>query len=266
MEQAAFGLDSSWGMAPADPAPWAHEYVQLTKQAHGELVMQANYWKAQHGRAIVRSQWREDRYRRVNRQLKEQATQREAALRAQLDLANAKVRELQQRVFGRKSERHKGGSEQQARAPATRRRGQQPGSRGHARTMQTNLPERVEVIALDSPQCPRCGLELKPFPGTQDSEVVEIAVSAYRRVIRRRRYQATCGCGCVPGRRGCCGSTAPDRQRQVRRVGLDPRVAGQISLRSPQSPAAARLGRPGLEDGAGDVGRRSQNARSVVRA
>ena len=199
MEQAAFGLDSSWGMAPADPAPWAHEYVQLTKQAHGELVMQANYWKAQHGRAIVRSQWREDRYRRVNRQLKEQATQREAALRAQLDLANAKVRELQQRVFGRKSERHKGGSEQQARAPATRRRGQQPGSRGHARTMQTNLPERVEVIALDSPQCPRCGLELKPFPGTQDSEVVEIAVSAYRRVIRRRRYQATCGCGCVPG-------------------------------------------------------------------
>ena len=82
MEQVAFGLDSCWGMAPADSAPWAHEHVHLTKQAHGELVMQANDWKAQHGRAIGRSQWREDRYRRVNRQLKETATQREAALRA----------------------------------------------------------------------------------------------------------------------------------------------------------------------------------------
>ena len=192
-------LDAGQSAAQTDAAPWAQEYVQLTKQAHGELVMQANYWKAQHGRAIGRSQWREDRLRRVNRQLKEQAAQREAALRAELDLAQAKVRELQQRVFGRKSERHKGGSEQQTRAAPTRGRGQQPGTRGHARTMQTNLPERVEVIELDSPQCPSCGLGLKAFAGTQDSEVVEIEVQAYRRVIRRHRYQATCSCACVPG-------------------------------------------------------------------
>lgn len=181
------GLDAGRSAAQTGAAPWAHEYVQLTKQAHGELVMQANYWKVQHGRAIGRSQWREDRYRRVNRQLKEQAAHREAALRAELDLAQAKIRELQQRVFGRKSERHKGGSEQQTRAAPTRGRGQQPGARGHARTMQTNLPERVETIELDSPQCPSCGLDLKPFPGTQDSEVVEIEVQAYRRVIRRHR-------------------------------------------------------------------------------
>jgi len=193
------GFDAGQSAAQTDAAPWAHEYVQLTKQAHGELVMQANYWKALHGRAIGRAQWREDRYRRINRQLKEQATQLEAALRAELDLAQAKVRDLQQRVFGRKSERHKGGSEQQARAASTRSRGQQPGARGHARTMQTNLPERVEVIALDSPQCPSCGLDLKPFAGTQDNEVVEIEVQAYRRVIRRQRYQAACSCGCVPG-------------------------------------------------------------------
>ena len=193
------GLFAGRSATQTDAAPWAHEYVQLTKQAHGELVMQANYWKALHGRSIARSRWCEERYRRVNRQLKEQATQREAALRAELGLAQAKIRELQQRVFGRKSERHKGGSEQQTRAAATRGRGQQPGTRGHARTMQTNLPERVEIIALDSPLCPSCGLGLKPFPGTQDSEVVEIEVQAYRRVIRRQRYQARCSCGCVPG-------------------------------------------------------------------
>ena len=199
METDVCGLDAGRSAAQTDAAPWAHEYVQLTKEAHGELVMQANYWKAQHGRAIRRSQWREDRYRRVNRQLKEQAPQREAALRAELDLVRALVRELQQRVFGRKSERHKGGSEQQARAVATRGRGQQLGARGHARTMQTHLPERVEVIELDSPQCPSCGLSLKAFPGTEDSEVVEIEVQAYRRVIRRRRYRPACGCGCLPG-------------------------------------------------------------------
>jgi len=132
------GFDAGQSAAQTNAAPWAHEYVQLTKQAHGELVMQANYWKAQHGRAIGRSQWREGRYRRINRQLKDQAGQREAALRAELDLAQAKIRDLQQRVFGRKSERYKGGSEQQARAASTRSRGQQPGARGHARTMQTN--------------------------------------------------------------------------------------------------------------------------------
>ena len=199
MEPDVCGLFAGRSATQTDAAPWAHEYVQLTKQAHAELVMQANYWKALHGRAIGRSRWREDRYRRVNRQLKEQAAQREAALRSELDLAQAKVRELQQRVFGRKSERRKGGSEQQTRAAPTRGRGQQPGTAGHARTMQTNLPERVEVIELDSPQCPSCGQGLKPFPGTQDSEVVEIEVQAYRRVIRRHRYQATCICGCVPG-------------------------------------------------------------------
>ena len=101
--------------------------------------MQANFCKALHGRALARSHWREDRYPRVNQQLKAQATQRETALRAELDLAHALAREPQQRVFGSKSELHKGGSEQQARAASTRSRGQQPGSRGRARTRQMNF-------------------------------------------------------------------------------------------------------------------------------
>ena len=221
MELAGSGLDAARWTASTDAAPWAHEYVQLTKQAHGELVMQANDWKALHGRAIGRSQWREDRFRRVNRQLKEQAAQREAALRGELELAQARVRELQQRVFGRKSERHKGGSEQQTRAASTRGRGQQPGAPGHARTMQTNLPERIQVIPLDSPQCPSWGLDLKPFAGTQDSEVVEIEVQAYRRVIRRHRYKAACSCGCVPG---IMAAPAPPRLIERGKFGVSVRA------------------------------------------
>ncbi|HEV2040491.1 MAG TPA: IS66 family transposase [Casimicrobiaceae bacterium] len=187
-------------MSDAKPVPFATVYVTLSKQEHIQLVMEANSWKTRHRHAVQRAQWREGRYQRVLRQVKEQGAQREAVLRAELELARAKIRDLQQRMFGRKSERRKGGTEQQARAlvwPA--HRGHQRGAPGHGRTMQSHLPERSEWVEIDTPQCPRCGLALSIFPGTQDSEVLEIEVQAYRRVIHRRRYRPSCGCGCVAG-------------------------------------------------------------------
>ena len=193
-------LNTSAASSDARAVPFATVYVTLTKQEHIELVMQANGWRTQHRRAVERALWREGRYQRVLRQVKEQAAHREAALRAELELARAKVRDLQQRVFGRKSERRKGGSQQVAQALALRApRGHQRGAPGHGRTMHMHLPERSEFVEIDAPQCPNCGLGLSAFPGTEDSEVVEIEVHAYRRVIRRRRYRPLCGCGCVPG-------------------------------------------------------------------
>jgi transposase len=125
-----------------------------------------------------------------------QAAQREAQLDTELAVAQAKIRDLQQRMFGRKSERRKGGGEQQAQAVVLRAaRGHQRGVPGHGRTLLSHLPERIEWIEIDTPQCPRCGLALSIFPGTEDSEVLEIEVQAYRRVIRRRRYRPRCGCG-----------------------------------------------------------------------
>jgi transposase len=184
----------------AQPVPFATAYVTLTKQEHIRLVMEAHGWKNLHQRAVERARWRDERYRRVLRQLKEQAAQREAGLCAELGVAHAKIRDLQQRVFGRKSERRKGGSEQQTRGLGIRSpRGHQRGAPGHGRKMLAHLPERIEVVEIDAPQCPRCGLELNVFSGTEDSEVLEIEVQAYRRVIRRRRYRPTCDCGCVPG-------------------------------------------------------------------
>jgi transposase len=200
MSAAPCPADVSPAPSVAQPVPFASTYVTLTKQEHIGLVMQANSWKSLHQRAVERAQWRDQRYRRVLRQLKEQAAQREAQLCAELGLAQAKIRDLQQRVFGRKSERRKGGSEQQAHGPAVRTpRGQRRGSPGHGRTMLAHLPERIEVVEIDTPQCPQCGLELSAFPGTEDSQVLEIEVQAYRRVIRRRRYRPTCDCGCMPG-------------------------------------------------------------------
>jgi len=180
--------------------PFATVYVTLTKQEHIQLVMEANSWKSRHHRAVERAEWREGRYQRVLRQVKEQAAHREAALRAELELAQAKIRDLQQRMFGRKSERRKGASEQQAQALASRApRGHQRGAPGHGRTMQSHLSERSEFVEIDAPRCPNCGLGFNDFPGTEDSEVLEIEVQAYRRVIRRRRYRPICDCGCVAG-------------------------------------------------------------------
>jgi transposase len=65
--------------------------------------------------------------------------------------------------------------------------------------MQSNLPARHEWVELEAPQCPRCGLNLKSFPGTEDAEVLELEVKAYRRVIHRQRYSPVCRCGCLPG-------------------------------------------------------------------
>lgn len=47
--------------------------------------------------------------------------------------------------------------------------------------------------------CPRCGRVAAPAWGSEDTQVLEIEVKAYRRVVRRQRYRPTCRCGCLPG-------------------------------------------------------------------
>jgi transposase len=166
----------------AKRTPFAQQWVSLTKQEHIELVMQARSWKSLHERAVRRNQWLQTLLRRQH----EQAEQRESALRAQLDLAQAKIRDLQLRMYGRKSERRwsvEGRGREHAASP--RSRGQQRGAPGHSRTRLTHLSACEETVELDSPRCPACGAALSVFPGTDDSEVLEIDVRAYRRVIHR---------------------------------------------------------------------------------
>ena len=186
--------------ASAAPLPFAALTVTLTKQEHIQLVADAAYWKAQFDRRVARAARCEQRYRHFFDRLKEHSAKREATLVAELELAEAKIRDLRQRLFGRKSERSKGACERRGQALAGQAaRGQRRGAAGHGRTMQAHLPERAELVEIDEPLCPQCGLEMNVFPGTEDSEVLEIEVQAYRRVIRRRRYRPVCECGCVPG-------------------------------------------------------------------
>jgi len=201
--------DSSATDGEAKATPFSEVSVTLSKQEHIALVCAANYWKVEHRRAAERTLTREAGYEERLRQ----AAQREAQLRADLEVAQAKIRDLQQRLFGRKSERRKGGSEERTPGLVPRAaRGQRRGVPGHGRTLLRHLPERIEWVAIDTPQCPRCGLALNHFPGSEDSEVLEIEVKAYRRVIRRRRYRPGCGCNGVPGI-----VTAPPPSRLIER-------------------------------------------------
>lgn len=185
--------------ASPSPKPFEQELVTLTKREHIELVMQAKQWKSLHERAVRRLEFADKRHQFEIAQ----GRQREDRLKSELEAARAQIRDLRQRVFGAKTEQSSSidagtPSIDVVGHPRGRPRGQQRGRAGHGRTRLPQLPARVQELTSQA-CCPRCGLGLSEFPGTQDAEVLEIEVKAYRRVIRRHRYRPTCGCGCLPG-------------------------------------------------------------------
>jgi transposase len=137
------------------------------------------------------------------------ATEREAKLKQRVAELEAKLRLREQQLFGRKTE----ASSQPSPAPASttanpptpdavkpRPRGQQAGRPGHGRRDYSHLPTTVEDAKLsgDDCCCPQCQRPFQLLGGTEDSLVLEIAVRAHRRLVRRRRYRPTCACGVVP--------------------------------------------------------------------
>ena len=135
----------------------------------------------------------------------QRARQREEKLQQEVAELQVKLRLRQRQLFGRKSE--KGNSRDQnqqknkGQDKAKKPRGQQAGSQGHPRQDYSHLPAEEEIYELPEGQCqcPECGLPLQEFPGTEDSEQIEINVRAHRRVIRRRRYRPACRCNKLPG-------------------------------------------------------------------
>ena len=90
--------------------PFAQQTVVLTKQAYIELTWQANYRRAQYEQLVARA----------------------TALKAEVEAHQATIRDLTQRLYGTKSEKSVRPQGAGAPTPAgIRKRGQQPGSRGH---------------------------------------------------------------------------------------------------------------------------------------
>ena len=154
------------------------------RRENAELRQQVGYWKAQHARAVRRAE----------------------QLEAEVEQLRGESRKLQDQLFGRKSEtasiqdRSNGleGEDDQASSPSAKR-GQRTDRPGPARRDYSHLPvvEELRELPDDRRVCPQCGAALSPSD-TEDSEQIEIEVRAYRRLIRRRRYQRTCSCGNCP--------------------------------------------------------------------
>jgi len=168
------------------------------------LRQQANYWRAQHTRAIEREGvLSEEKHQLLQtvRELQERV--------AKLEGLEQELALLRQQLFGRKSERSGSPARSAPEAgpapdtPSTpgRKRGQQLGAPGHGRKRHPDLPaeEITHGLPADAQHCPRCGQRFDPFPGTQDSEEIEWDVRVFRRIHKRERYTPTCRCGAVPG-------------------------------------------------------------------
>ena len=199
-EQAGENRESSHPVSPAGVQ------IRVDKEEYIDLRWAAAYWKAQPREAV----------------------EREADLKSDNEELRARIRELEGRLYGRRSERRVGEGKNPSRGQVRARpRGQQPGSRGHGRSRLEGLEAREEVADLPEAQqkCPRCGRPLDPFPGTDDAQVVEIETRVWRRVIRRRRYRPSCTCGVLPGL-----VTAPSPARLIARGKLGISVGVKVIL------------------------------------
>jgi transposase len=159
--------------------------VSELRRENLELRQQVGYWKAQHAQAVHRAEH----------------------LEAEVEHLRGENRKLQAQLFGRKSEKsstqdrsnHLEGESDEKGSSTPLKRGQRKDRPGPPRRDYSHLPvvEDLRQLPEDQRICPQCGAALSPS-NTEDSEQIEIEVRAYRRRIRRRRYQRTCTCSNCP--------------------------------------------------------------------
>ena len=162
-------------------APFDETWVLIRKSEKIQLTAAANFWQAQHQRAV----------RKI------------ATLEGALAAANAIIKDLRNRLFGKKSEKdprksaestNPGGSE--------RKRGQRKDRPGHGRTPRAPDLQVVEETLPFDPSahlCPNCHLPPIPNPALDEvSEIKEVKVNAYVRRIRRPAFVPGCRCDKLP--------------------------------------------------------------------
>lgn len=216
-----------------------HDEVTQLRREVRELRCEVGYWKSRHADAVKRNQ----------------------ALQQELDEARAEIKTLKADLFGRKSEkqassdRSNGLEDPQVQSGSKKKkRGQQSDRRGPARRDYSNLDVRDEVIELPPAEClcGRCGRPFVELSQTEDSEQLEIEFKAYRRRIRRKRYQKACRCG---GRRTIT-APKPDKLIGKGRYGVSIWVhllLEKFHSQRPISRAIEQLGLHGLDLAPGTV-------------
>jgi transposase len=152
--------------------------VTITKQEYLYLTRTAAYWEGQH----------------------KQATLREEILKKTIEEQKAKIRDLNKRLFGKKSEKKSSGKNEGSLKSSTsnRPRGQQPGSKGHGRTLHPDLKTIEEPVNFPTtPTCPDCRAPYI-YDSSKESEIIEVKVKAYTRRIIRETLKKSCSCKGIP--------------------------------------------------------------------
>jgi transposase len=175
------GVEALRGEALRQEVAELRAEVQRWQRENLELRQQVGYWKSRHRDALGRV----------------------TALEQKVEHLEGETRQLQADLFGRRSEtqplndrsNHLDDPENESQEPH-RKRGQQAENPGPKRRDYSHLPVHEDVLELPPQErvCPHCGQPLLERGDTEDSEQIEIEVRAYRRRIRRRRYQRTCTC------------------------------------------------------------------------
>ena len=173
---------------------------------------------------------------------------RTAALETALAEVGASRAVLSKSLYGRRSE-------QQAKPRSTRRRGQQPGVRGHGRKPRPALAERLEVHSPPAEACV-CGGCGTPYVtnGERSTTIVEIDVQAHKRRIIRPRWRRACDCADSPRE-----VTAPAPHRLFTHTPYGTTVWARVLFERyvchrPLNGVARWLGQQGLPMAAGTLG------------
>lgn len=162
-------------------APFAIEFIKVSRQEMIQLKADCNNYKSLHQRALLKIK----------------------ALEEEIALEKGKVRDLNHRLYGKKTE--KGTSKPDAipssddfvgPPPPPAKRGAKKGRANRPRHQHPDLPVKEEIISIPDEQlsCPECGEAYAPFPKTEDSEIIEIHVAAHVRKIKREQAKAGCHC------------------------------------------------------------------------
>lgn len=215
MQQSALSL-----LPNPELLPFEQNLIKLTQKDYIELKWQAAFWKTQHGRVIKREALLKEQLKQKDAMISnlkqhlyskkgekaqaanwliryDEAMAQEEILKEEIKHKEAIIRDLNQRLYGKKSE--KGGSKADVNPNATedkskRSRGQQAGSATHGRTQRQNIAVIPEVIPLNETACGTCGLEYSLLSSYEESDIIEVTVSAHIRRIKRQKCAKNCTC------------------------------------------------------------------------
>jgi transposase len=176
--------------SPFDSSTHPHGFGQLidlspqiviSEKEYLSLKCEVGYWRSMHGKALSRID----------------------KLNIKIEHQKGKIRDLTNRVFGKKSEKtgtaKKDGESKKKDSGEKRKRGQQLGTEGHGRTKRPDLPRVEELVDFpEAPRCPDCGTAYI-LDGHKESEIFEVEVKAHTRVIQRSCMKKGCTCKGIPG-------------------------------------------------------------------